>query len=499
MEQKIIDTMNLKAEYGLYIGGKWVPASDGGKFTAYCAATGEKLAECAEATEADVDAAVKAAEEAFPAWAAKMPAERATILNKIADAIEANIERLAMIEAMDVSKPIRETTIIDVPTTADQFRYYAGLIRGEEGAVTKVDQNTIAMMVHEPLGVVGQIVPWNFPLMIGSWKLAPALAAGNTIVFKPSSVTSLSALVLMEIIQDILPPGVLNMVTGSGSKAGQYVLDHPGIKKLSFTGSTGVGYKVAEAAAKKLIPATLELGGKSPNIFFDDCDMEKAIEGLQLGILFNQGEVCAAGSRVFVHEKIYDEFLRRAVAKFNAISVGMPWDMGTQMASIVDEKQMKTVLDYIEIGKAEGAKVACGGVRLTDGDFAKGCFVAPTLLVDVTNDMRVAREEIFGPVAVVIKFSTEEEVIAMANDSDYGLAGAVWTKDINRALRVAQRIESGRVWINSCSNVPAGIAFGGYKKSGYGREINKCALDHYRQIKSIEISTLESPLGFYPQ
>lgn len=491
--------MGLDNEYKLFIGGKWVPASDGGKFTAYCAATGEKLAECAEATEADVDAAVKAAQEAFPAWAAKMPAERAAILNKIADAIEANIPRLAMIEAMDVSKPIRETTIIDIPTTADQFRYYAGLIRGEEGAVTKVDANTIAMMVHEPLGVVGQIVPWNFPLMIGSWKLAPALAAGNTVVFKPSSATSLSALVLMQIIQDIVPPGVINVVTGSGSRSGQYLLDHPDIKKLSFTGSTEVGYKVAEAAAKKLVPATLELGGKSPNIFFDDCNLEKAIDGLQLGILFNQGEVCAAGSRVFVQEGIYDEFMKRAVEAFNKVKVGVPWSFDTQMASLVDRKQMERVLNYIEIGKKEGAKVACGGVQLKDGDLANGCYVAPTLLTDVTNDMTVAREEIFGPVAVVIKFKTEEEVIAMANDSEYGLAGAVWTQDINRALRVAQRIESGRIWINSCSNVPAGIAFGGYKKSGYGREINKCALEHYRQIKSIEISTLESPLGFYPQ
>jgi acyl-CoA reductase-like NAD-dependent aldehyde dehydrogenase len=335
--------------------------------------------------------------------------------------------------------------------------------------------------------------------MIGSWKLAPALAAGNTIVFKPSSTTSLSALVLMQILQDIVPAGVINVITGSGSRAGQYLLDHPDIRKLSFTGSTEVGYKVAEAAAKKLIPATLELGGKSPNIFFDDCNLDKAIDGLQLGILFNQGEVCAAGSRVFVQEGIYDRFLEKAVKAFKKINVGMPWDMNTQMASLVDEKQMKKVLEYIEIGKKEGAKVAAGGHRIADGEFGKGCFVEPTLLTGVTNDMRVAREEIFGPVAVVIKFKTEEEVIALANDSDYGLAGAVWTQDINRALRVAQKIESGRVWINSCSNVPAGIAFGGYKKSGYGREINKCALEHYRQVKSIEISTLESPLGFYPQ
>lgn len=492
------EIMKLDAEYKLFIGGKWIPASDGKTFETKCAANGAILAKCAEATKEDVDAAVKAGWDAFPAWAAKTPAERAILLNKIADIIDANAARLAMIEAMDKGTSLRETTFIDIPTTADQFRYYAGLIRGEEGSVTKVDANTIAMMVHEPLGVVGQIVPWNFPLMIGSWKLAPALAAGNCVVFKPSSATSLSVLVLAQLIQDVLPAGVFNVVTGSGSRAGQYLLDHPDIKKLSFTGSTEIGYKVAEAAAAKLIPATLELGGKSPNIFFEDCNMEKAIDGIQLGILFNQGEVCAAGSRIFVQESIYDEFMERAVKAFNRINVGMPWEMTSQMSCVVDEGQMNRILDYIEIGKKEGAKVACGGFRITDGEFAKGCFVAPTLL-EGTNDMRVAQEEIFGPVAVVIKFKTEEEVIAMANDSEYGLAGAVWTKDISRALRVAEKIESGRIWINSCSNVPAGIAFGGYKKSGYGREINKCCLEHYRNIKSIEISIAEGPTGFYPQ
>ena len=318
------DVTKLDKEYGLYIGGKWVPSSDGGTFTTTSAATGQKLAVCAEATEADVDAAVRAAWEAFPSWSAKMPAERAAVLNKIADVLEANLGRLAMIESMDASKPLRETTIIDIPTTIDQFRYYAGLIRGEEGTVTRVDPNTVAVMVHEPLGVVGQIVPWNFPLMIGSWKLAPALAAGNTVVFKPSSATSLSTLVMMQLLEDVVPAGVVNVVTGSGSRAGQYLLDHPDVRKLSFTGSTEVGYKVAEAAAKKLIPATLELGGKSPNIFFEDCNMDKAIEGLQLGILFNQGEVCAAGSRVFVQDTIYDEFMARAVKAFESSPSACP-------------------------------------------------------------------------------------------------------------------------------------------------------------------------------
>lgn len=490
--------MELKREYGLFIGGQWKKASDGGTFEAKNPANGALLTVCAEATEADVDEAVKAAWAAFPEWKAKTNAERAAVLNKIADVIDANAELLAAIESADVGKPIRESTIIDIPTTSDQFRYYAGLIRGEEGTVTKVDANTIALMVSEPLGVVGQIVPWNFPLMIGSWKLAPALAAGNCVVLKPSSSTSVSTLVLAELLQDVLPAGVLNVVTGAGDKAGQYVLDHPGIKKLSFTGSTSVGYKVADAAGKRLIPATLELGGKSPNIFFEDCNFEKAIDGLQLGILFNQGEVCAAGSRIFVQEGIYDKFMEAAVKAFKKIKIGDPSDFQTQMGAIINEKQMEKVLNYIEIGKQEGAKVAVGGKRYTEGECANGYFIEPTLL-EGSNDMRIAQEEIFGPVGVVIKFKTEEEVIAMANDSRYGLAGAVWTQDINKALRVAQSIESGRMWINSCSNVPAGIAFGGMKESGYGREINKCALDHYRQVKSIEISTLECPLGFYPQ
>lgn len=498
MEKNILETMNLKPSYGLFINGKWVKSSDKGEFTSYCPANGEALSKCAEATKKDVDSAVKAARDAFPSWSSKLPAERAVILNKIADRIEENLPRLAMIEAMDKGSPIRETTIIDIPTTADQFRYYAGLIRGEEGTVVQVDNNTFALQIHEPLGVVGQIVPWNFSLMIGSWKLAPALAAGNTVVFKPSSATSLSVLVLAELIQDILPPGVFNIVTGSGSKTGQYILDHPGINKLSFTGSTDVGYKVAKAAAEKLIPSTLELGGKSPGIFFNDCNMEKAIDGLQLGILFNQGEVCAACSRVLVQEGIYDEFMSRAVKAFEKINVNVPWEMSTQMGAIVDERQMKKVLDYIEIGKKEGAVVKCGGYRKVDGKLKDGYYIAPTIL-EGNNKMRVAREEIFGPVVVIIKFKTEEEAIAIANDSDYGLAGAVWTSDITRAVRVSKQIQSGRVWINSCANVPAGIAFGGYKKSGIGKEINKCALDHYRNLKAIEISTIEGPLGFYPQ
>ncbi|MCQ2078750.1 MAG: aldehyde dehydrogenase family protein [archaeon] len=498
MKAEIADIMKLDSEYKLFIGGQWVPASDGATFATTCPATGEVLAKCAQATEADVDAAVKAAWAAFPAWSAKTAGERAAILNRIADIIDANAPRLAMIEALDKGSPLRETTFIDVPQTADHFRYYASVIRGEEGTTTQVDANTMAVMIHEPLGVVGQIVPWNFSLMIGAWKLAPALAAGNCVVFEPSSATSLSFLVLADLIKDVLPAGVFNLITGSGSKSGQYLLDHPDIKKLSFTGSTEVGYSVAKAAADKLIPATLELGGKSAGIFFKDCNIEKAVDGVHLGILFNQGEVCAACSRVLVQEDIYDDFLARSVAKFNRVNVGMPWEMTTQMASVIDEKAAQKIIGYIEGAKKEGARIACGGVRLTEGDLGKGCFIAPTI-IEGTNDMTCAREEIFGPVVVFIKFKTEEEAIAIANDSDYGLAGAVWTQDINKAVRVSKAMQAGRVWINSCSNVPSGIAFGGYKKSGYGREINKMALDHYRNVKAIEISIAEGPSGFYPQ
>ncbi|HJJ28991.1 MAG TPA: aldehyde dehydrogenase family protein [Methanocorpusculum sp.] len=490
--------MKLQQHYGLFINGTFVPSANGAEFEARNPATGELITMCAEATKEDVDTAVKAAQEAFPLWRLKTAAERAALLNKIADVIDENAALLASLESQDTGKPIRESTAIDIPATADQFRYFAGLIRGEEGMVTKVDANTTAFMMPEPLGVVGQIVPWNFPLMIGAWKLAPALAAGNCVVFKPSSSTSVTALVMADLLKDILPPGVLNVITGSGDKAGQFILDHPGIRKLSFTGSTETGRKVSEAAGKRLIPVTLELGGKSPNIFFDDCNREKAIEGVQLGILFNQGEVCAAGSRIFVQEGIFDEFVAELVNAFSRVKPGNPADFNTKLGAIVSKQQMEKVLNFIEIGKAEGAKVLCGGRRFTEGDCAKGFFIEPTLMLG-TNDMRIAQEEIFGPVGVVIKFKDEAEVIRLANDSRFGLAGAVWTKDINRALRVAGAIESGRVWINSCSNVPSGIAFGGMKNSGHGREIHKCALDQYRQIKAIEISTLESPLGFYPQ
>lgn len=491
--------VTLKEKYGLYINGQWKEASDKGTFETTNPATGKHLAYCAQATKEDVDEAVRAAWAAYPGWKAVEPSKRADILLKIADRIDENKELLATVESMDNGKPIRETMAIDVPYSSDHFRYFAGAIRTEEGSASVLDGNFLSLILREPIGVVGQIVPWNFPFLMGAWKLAPALAAGNCIVFKSSSSTPLSMLVFMGLIEDLLPAGVLNLITGSGSRSGQYMLDHPGFRKLAFTGSTEIGLDVAKAAADKLIPSTLELGGKSANIYFEDCPWDMALDGLQLGILFNQGQVCCAGSRVFVQESIYDKFVEQAVEAFKKIKVGDPLDMNTQMGSQINEKQVEKILSYINIAKEEGAVIACGGDRYTEGSCKDGCFMQPTLITNVTNDMRVAQEEIFGPVAVVIKFRTEEEVIAMANDSQYGLGGAVWTKDINRAIRVSRGIETGRMWVNTYNQIPVGAPFGGYKKSGIGRETHKVILDHYTQQKNIMINLNETPSGFYPK
>ena len=488
----------LQNRYQLFIGGQWRDASDGEFFTTKCPANGEKLAECAQATKEDVDDAVREAWKAFETWKKVPTSERAAILNKIADIIDANTEHLAMVESLDNGKPIRETMAIDIPLSAKHFRYFAGCIMAEEGSANILDEPFLSLILREPIGVVGQIVPWNFPFLMAAWKLAPVLAAGCCTVFKPSSDTSLSVLEFARLVQDVIPKGVFNVITGSGSKSGQYMLDHKGFRKLAFTGSTEVGRQVALAAADRLIPATLELGGKSANIFFPDCNWEQAIDGLQLGILFNQGQVCCAGSRVFVHEDIYDKFLEDAVKAFNNVKVGVSWDPETQMGSQINERQLEKILSYVEIGKQEGARLICGGERITDGELAKGCFMRPTLLADVTNDMRVAQEEIFGPVACILKFRDDDEVIRMANDNAYGLGGAVWTRDLNRAIRVSRGIETGRMWVNTYNQIPEGSPFGGYKESGIGRETHKVILEHYTQMKNIMINLSEAPSGFYP-
>lgn len=493
----IITKVNFQEKYKLFIGGKWQDASDKATIKTYNPATGEFLTEIADASEKDVDDAVIAARKAFATWSKTTPVERAAVLNKIADIIDENAEYLATVETIDNGKPIRETLGADIPLASDHFRYFAGVIRADEGSSSMIDENTLNIILREPLGVVGQIVPWNFPFLMAAWKLAPVLAAGDVSVFKPSSSTSLSVLELMKLIQNVIPSGVINIITGKGSKSGEFLQHNKGIDKLAFTGSTEVGRQIGLAAAERIIPATLELGGKSANIFFSDANMDMALEGIQLGILFNQGQVCSAGSRIFVQEDFYDEFMEKAISAFEKVKVGNPLDPNTQMGAQVSEAQLNKILKYIEIGKKEGAKVAIGGERLVEGDAKNGYFMKPTLLTDVTNDMRVAREEIFGPVGVVIKFKTEEEVIAMANDSDYGLGGGVFTTNLNRAIRVARGIKTGRVWVNTYNTFPAGATFGGYKESGIGRETHKTILEAYTQKKNIIVNLAETPAGMY--
>lgn len=489
--------VQLKETYGLLINNEWVPASDGATYEAYNPADGSLLAKCAEATKEDVDKAVAAATKAFETWKKTTPQERSEYLLKIADALEGHAEHFAMVETYDNGKPIRETRAVDVAFAIDHFRYFAGVIRAEEGSATMLDNNTLSLILNEPIGVVGQVIPWNFPFLMAAWKLAPALAAGCTVVIKPSSHTTLSLLEFGDILKAILPAGVVNIITGKGSKSGQYILDHPGFAKLAFTGSTEVGLDVYKAASQRLIPATLELGGKSANIFFEDAKWDMAMDGAMLGILFNQGQVCCAGSRIFVQDTIYDKFITSLAKHFEKVKVGLPWKDDTQMGSQIYAGQVKKILEYVDIAKKEGARVLTGGEKATDGELAKGNFVKPTLIVDVTNDMRVAQEEIFGPVAVVIKFHDEADVIKMANDSVYGLGGGVWTRDINRAVRVAEAIETGRMWVNCYNSIPAGAPFGGYKQSGIGRETHKIMLEHYSQKKNIIINLSEKPSGFY--
>ena len=492
---------NLSYPTEAFIGGTFAPALSGETMPTVNPATGKEIARVASCGREDVDKAVAAARKAFEsgAWSRMHPSERKKILMRFIGLIEKHQVELAVLESLDSGKPVRECLLTDLPETIECLEWHAECADKQYGGISPSGDGRLGLIVREPAGVVACVLPWNFPLMMVGWKLGPALAEGNSVILKPASVTSLSTLKLAEFAAEAgIPEGVFNVITGPGSSVGEALGLHPGVDVVSFTGSTEVGLDVAKAAADKLIPSTLELGGKSANIFFEDCDWDRALDGLQLGILFNQGQVCCAGSRVFVQESIYDKFVEAAVKAFNQVNVGDPLDPNTQMGSQVDQGQLKKIMSYVELAKEEGATIACGGEPCKEGACANGAFMKPTLIVNANNSMRVAQEEIFGPVAVVIKFKTEEEVIAMANDSVYGLGGAVWTQDINRAFRVARAIETGRMWVNTYNMIPAGAPFGGYKQSGIGRETHKVILEHYTQQKNIMINLNETPSGFYP-
>ncbi|KAG1694704.1 Aldehyde dehydrogenase [Nymphon striatum] len=494
--------IQFKSQYENYINGEWVAPVKGQYFKNMSPINGSVFCEVARSTAEDVELALDAAHNAKSAWGKTSVTERSNILLKIADRIEENLELLAIAETWDNGKGIRETMAADVPLSADHFRYFAGCIRAQEGGISELDESTVAYHFHEPLGVVGQIIPWNFPLLMAAWKIPPALAAGNCIVLKPAEQTPLSICLLLEIIGDLLPPGVLNVVQGFGQEAGQALATSTRIAKIAFTGSTAVGQHILKCAADSLIPSTVELGGKSPNVFFEDimkhedAYLEKCLEGAALAF-FNQGEVCTCPSRILVQESIADEFIERLVAKAKTIKQGNPLDTDCQVGAQVSKEQFDIILNYIAIGRAEGAEVLTGGESaVTEGDLSNGYYIQPTLLKG-TNDMRVFQEEIFGPVVSVTTFKDEAEAIALANDSEYGLGAGLWTRDMNKSYRMGRAIEAGRVWTNCYHLYPAHAAFGGYKKSGIGRENHGMMLDHYQQTKNLLVSYSEDPLGFF--
>ena len=494
--------IQFNKRYENYIGGEWVAPVKGQYFENISPVNGEVFSEFPRSTAEDIELALDAAHKAKDAWGKTSVTERSNILLKIADRIEENLELLAIAETWDNGKGIRETLAADVPLSADHFRYFAGVIRAQEGTNSEIDENTVAYHFHEPLGVVGQIIPWNFPLLMAAWKIPPALAAGNCIVLKPAEQTPLSITLLMEIIGDLLPVGVLNIVQGFGPEAGQALATSSRIAKLAFTGSTAVGQHILKCAADSLIPSTVELGGKSPNIFFEDIMnfedsyIEKCIEGAALAF-FNQGEVCSCPSRILVQESIAEEFTVRLIEKAKTIKQGNPLDTDTQVGAQVSKAQFDKILDYIQIGRDEGASVLTGGdIAETTDSINNGFYIQPTILSG-TNNMRVFQEEIFGPVISITTFKDEAEAIAIANDTEYGLGAGLWTRDMNRSYRVGRAIQAGRVWINCYHLYPAHAAFGGYKKSGIGRENHRMMLDHYQQTKNLLVSYSPNPLGFF--
>ena len=492
----------IRDRYDNYIGGQWVPPANGAYFDNISPVTGQVVCQVARGTAADIELALDAAHAAKDAWGKTSSTERANILSKIAQRMEDNLDLLAMAETIDNGKPIRETTHADLPLAVDHFRYFAGCVRAQEGGISEIDHDTVAYHFHEPLGVVGQIIPWNFPILMAVWKLAPALGAGNCVVLKPAEQTPMSVMVLAELIGDLLPPGVLNIVNGFGVEAGKPLASNKRISKIAFTGETTTGRLIMQYASENLIPVTLELGGKSPNIFFedvmaaDDDYFDKCLEGFAMFAL-NQGEVCTCPSRALIQESIYDRFMERALQRVKAIKQGNPLDLATMIGAQASNDQLEKILSYIQIGKDEGAEVLTGGGRAAlDGELGEGYYVTPTVLKG-HNKMRIFQEEIFGPVLSVTTFKDEAEALAIANDTLYGLGAGVWTRDGNRAYRFGRAIQAGRVWTNCYHAYPAHAAFGGYKQSGIGRENHKMMLDHYQQTKNLLVSYSPKALGFF--
>lgn len=494
--------VEFKPQYENFIGGEWVSPVKGQYFDNITPITGEAFTRIPKSTPEDIELALDAAHAAKDAWGKTSPAHRAQVLNAIADRIEENLEKIAVAETWENGKAVRETLNADIPLAVDHFRYFASAIRTQEGFSSQINEDTIAYHFQEPLGVVGQIIPWNFPILMATWKLAPALAAGNCVVLKPAEQTPASILYVVELIQDLLPPGVLNIVNGFGAEVGKALATNKRISKIAFTGSTAVGRLIMQYATENIIPVTLELGGKSPNIFFpdimeaDDDFLDKAVEGFVMFAL-NSGEVCTCPSRALIHESIYDEFMKRVLERVKAIKIGNPLDTETMMGAQNSNEQYQKIISYLKIGKEEGAEVLAGGdVNDLGEEFANGFYIQPTVFKG-TNDMRVFQEEIFGPVVAVTTFKDFDEAIKIANDTDYGLGAGVWSRHGDTAYKAGRAIQAGRVWTNTYHQYPAAAAFGGYKMSGIGRENHKMMLDSYQQTKNLLVSYAEKPQGFF--
>jgi len=492
----------IQDTYDNFIGGKWVKPVDGKYFDNPTPVTGGVLCRIAQSQAADIELALDAAHAAKTKWGSTSVAERARMLEKIADRLESNLEMMALVETWDNGKPIRETNAADMPLAVEHFRYFAACLRAQEGSLSEIDGSTIAYHFHEPLGVVGQIIPWNFPLLMAAWKLAPALAAGNCVVIKPAEQTPVSISVFVNLIADLVPDGVLNIVHGFGPEAGKPLASSSRINKIAFTGETTTGRLIMQYASNNIIPVTLELGGKSPNIFFedvmnaDDEFFDKCLEGFAMFAL-NQGEVCTCPSRALIQESIYDQFMERAVDRVKKITQGDPLDSATMVGAQASAEQFEKIMSYLDVGKNEGAKCPIGGDKMQlDGDLAGGYYIKPTIF-EGHNKMRIFQEEIFGPVVSVAKFKDKEEVLGMANDTLYGLGAGVWSRDMNTAYEMGRKIEAGRVWVNCYHLYPAHAAFGGYKQSGIGRETHKMMLDHYQQTKNLLVSYSPNALGFF--